>query len=162
MLTYAARMLQVLSELQVTIRERLRRYVNAQAEAIGEGGQRTGSAKSLPAWVGKVPVLVHELIRSYSTPRTCRILVSRDGQVGICESTIYRHTAVYVSSYYYLCVLILLSVSSYYSVYVSSYYYLCPHTAMCLPYYYKCVLILLYVSSFYYICVETRAGAGVR
>ena len=132
-------MLQVLSELQVTIRERLRRYVNAQAEAIGEGGQRTGSAKSLPAWVGKVPVLVHELIRSYCTPRTCRILVSRDGQVEICD---------YISTYYCICVLILLCV--------------CPHTTICVlirlyvsSYYYKCVLILLYVSSYCYMCPHT-------
>ena len=44
----------------------------------------------------------------------------------------------YVSSYYYICVLILL--------------YMCPHTTICVSsYYYICVLILLHVSSFYYV-----------
>jgi hypothetical protein len=56
------------------------------------------------------------------------------------------HTAIYVSSYYYISVLILLSI--------------CPHTAICVlitihvsSYYYILVLIPLYVSSYYYTCV---------
>jgi hypothetical protein len=66
-------------------------------------------------------------------------------------------TAMYVSSYCYICVLILLI------CYMSSYCYVCPHTAMCLAssYCYICVLILLYmcphtatsVSSYCYRCV---------
>jgi hypothetical protein len=57
-------------------------------------------------------------------------------------------TTKYVSSYYYMCVLIP--------------HYMCPHTTLCVSaYYYLCVLIplymcphtTLYVSSFYYICV---------
>ena len=61
---------------------------------------------------------------------------------------------LYVSSYYYICVLILL--------YVSSYYCMCPHTTICvLILLYVCVLILLYMcpdtaiyfSSYYYIYV---------
>ena len=48
------------------------------------------------------------------------------------------------------------------AIYVSSYNYMCPHTTIDVSsYYYKCVLILLYmcpdtttyVSSYYYICV---------
>ena len=42
---------------------------------------------------------------------------------------------IHVPLYYYICVLILLYVSSYY--------------------YYICVLILLYVSSYYYMCPHT-------
>jgi hypothetical protein len=81
------------------------------------------------------------------------------------------HTTIYVSSYSYICVLILLYmcphsiciyVSSYSTTYVSSfdicvlvlhvssYYYMCPHTTTYVPSYYKicphtnmCVLILL-------------------
>jgi hypothetical protein len=69
---------------------------------------------------------------------------------------------LYVSSYYYICVLILLHMCPHRlqgqrvrELYVSSYYYMCPHTTTI------CVLILLhmcphtttYVSSYYYICV---------
>jgi hypothetical protein len=70
-------------------------------------------------------------------------------------------TTIYVSSYYYICVLVLLC--------------MCPHTTMCVlilveihartcrststtsprRYYYMCVLILLYVSSYYYMCPLT-------
>ena len=48
--------------------------------------------------------------------------------------------ALYASSYYYICVLILL--------------YMCPHTTIYVSsYYYISVLILLYVSAHYYIYV---------
>jgi hypothetical protein len=54
------------------------------------------------------------------------------------HTTMYVSSQHYVSSYYYICVLILL--------YLSSYYYICPHTTICVSsYYYICVLILLYV-----------------
>jgi hypothetical protein len=50
----------------------------------------------------------------------------------------YVSSQHYVSSYYYICVLIPLN--------FSSYYYICPHTTVCLSsYYYICVLILLHV-----------------
>jgi hypothetical protein len=53
------------------------------------------------------------------------------------------HTAIYVSSYYYMC--------PHTAYLASAYYYMCPHTAICVSsYYYICVLILLYVSSYYY------------
>ena len=48
---------------------------------------------------------------------------------------------IYVSSYYYICVLILL--------YVSSYCCMCPHTAVC-------VWFLLYVCGFCCMCVVSR------
>jgi hypothetical protein len=82
------------------------------------------------------------------------------------ELVLFGDGAIYVSSYYYMCVLILLYVSSYccicvlmllhefahlsYSaccgglLYVSSYYYICPHTTIYVSsHYYMCVLILL-------------------
>ncbi len=86
--------------------------------------------------------------------------------------------SIYVSSYYYICVLILLYVSSYYHIYVLILLYVS-------SYYYICVLILLYmcpharrvrgesrrssyythttiyVSSYYYICVLILGGSGV-
>jgi hypothetical protein len=64
------------------------------------------------------------------------------------------HTAIYVSSYCYICVLILLYVSSYPALYVSSYCSICvlmliyvnPHTALYLSSYCSIsVLILLYM-----------------
>jgi hypothetical protein len=72
------------------------------------------------------------------------------------------HTPIYVSSYDYICVLILLCVlirlymCPHTTIYVSSYYYICvlirlymcPHTAIC-------VLIRLYVSSYCYMCPHT-------
>ncbi len=63
-----------------------------------------------------------------------------------------RETAFYVSSYYCLCVLILLSMCPHTSVYVSSYYYV-------YSYYCLCVLILLSMcttlSSLHYMCPHT-------
>jgi hypothetical protein len=58
------------------------------------------------------------------------------------------HTTIYVSSYYYICGLILL--------YVSSYYYICVLILLYVSsYYYICVVILLSVSSHYYMCPHT-------
>ena len=55
--------------------------------------------------------------------------------------------AIYVSSYYYKCVRILLHVSAYYE------YHMCPRTTICVRIiYYVCARILLYVSSCYYKC----------
>ena len=54
------------------------------------------------------------------------------------------HATIYVSSYYYICVLILILL------------YICPHTATYVPsYYYICVLILLYM------CPPTAGCVGV-
>jgi hypothetical protein len=59
---------------------------------------------------------------------------------------------MYVSSYYYVCVLILL--------YVSSYYYMFPHTNMYVSsYYYICVLILLYMRSRTPTCAKLKTAA---
>ena len=59
------------------------------------------------------------------------------------------HTTIYVSSYYYICVrillygvFILLHVSSYYHICVLTLLYICPQTTMC-PHTTTCVLILL-------------------
>ncbi len=70
----------------------------------------------------------------------------------------YSHirVSIYVSSYCYICVLILLCMCPHTAICVSSYYYtfvlillcMCPHTTIYVSaYYYK------YVSSYYYICV---------
>jgi hypothetical protein len=40
-------------------------------------------------------------------------------------------STIYVSSYYYMCVLILLYMCPHTAIYVSTYYYLCPRTARC-------------------------------
>jgi hypothetical protein len=64
------------------------------------------------------------------------------------------HTPIYVSSYSYICVLILLYMCPHTPIYVSSYsyicvlilLYMCPHTAIYVSSYcYICVLILLYM-----------------
>ena len=64
------------------------------------------------------------------------------------------HTAIYASSYCYICVLILLYMRPHTTISLSSYYYICVRILL-----YMCqhttiyVLILLQVSSYYYICV---------
>jgi hypothetical protein len=63
------------------------------------------------------------------------------------------HTAIYVSSYYYVC---------HTTMYVSSYYYMCPHTTICVlilqcmcPHTTICVLMLLCICRHSTICVST-------
>jgi hypothetical protein len=84
-----------------------------------------------------------------------------------------HHTTIYVSSYYYICVLILPKCVLI-LLYVCLHTTMCPHTAICVSsyycvptYYYMCILtlicvlillymcphILLYVSSYCHICV---------
>ena len=84
----------------------------------------------------------------------------------------FSHSTIHVSSYYYICDLILLCVSSYYNcvcphatsmyvfshcyicvLHVSSHYYMCPHTATPVfsYYYFICALMLLYVLILLYI-----------
>ncbi len=86
------------------------------------------------------------------------------------------HTTTYVSSYYYICVLVLLHMCPHTTTYVSSDYnicvlilqhmclhtticvlilqYMCPHTTICvLILLYMCPHTSIYVSSYYYICV---------
>ncbi len=92
----------------------------------------------------------------------------RKGSVGILHMC--PHTAMYVSSYCYVCVLILLHVCPHTAMYVSSYCYvcvliqlrICPHTTMYVPSYCNvCVLIQLcmcghttmYVPSYCNACV---------
>jgi hypothetical protein len=54
--------------------------------------------------------------------------------------------ALYVSSYYYMCVLIPLYMCPHTTIYVYSYYYICPHTTIYVSTYcYICVLIPLYM-----------------
>ena len=65
------------------------------------------------------------------------------------------HTAIYVSLYYYICVLILLHMCPHAAIYVSSYYYRPDALAAAAAaagiktnttrYYYICVLMLLYM-----------------
>jgi hypothetical protein len=65
-------------------------------------------------------------------------------------------TTIYVSSYCYICVLILLYMSRHTTIYVSSYCYMCRHTAICVSSYcYICVLMLLYMCphTAMYVCV---------
>jgi hypothetical protein len=64
------------------------------------------------------------------------------------------HTTVCVSSYYCICVLILLYVSSYYCVCVLILLCMCPHTTVYMSSYYCiCVLMLLHLSSCFCVCV---------
>ncbi len=65
------------------------------------------------------------------------------------------HTAMYVSSYYYVCVVILL--------YMSLLVYFCPHTNLCVSsYYYICPHTTIYVSSYYSVCVHMQVQRVVR
>jgi len=83
-------------------------------------------------------------ILAYVCPHTMRIL-------HVCP-----HTTIYVSAYYYMCVLILLCMCPHTTTCVSSYCYMCvlmilsvcPHTAIRD----LCVRILLCVSSYCYMC----------
>ena len=60
-----------------------------------------------------------------------RIGWGQRGFEGGCGAAIERtHTTIYVSSYYHMCVLILLGKCPHNTIYVSSYYYLCPHTTI--------------------------------
>ena len=71
-------------------------------------------------------------------------------------------TVVYLTNIcYYICVLILLYMClhtticvSHTAIYVSSYCYMCPHTTTCvLILLYMCLHSTIYASSYYYICV---------
>ncbi len=70
---------------------------------------------------------------------TRKVLEGVSGALQVCPLT-----TMYVSSYYYICVLILLYMCPHITICVSSCYYMCPHTTMYVSsYYYVCVLILL-------------------
>ena len=78
------------------------------------------------------------------------------------EKNFYAHVCyyicvlilLYVSSYYCICVLILLYMWAHTTVYVSSYFYICPHTDIYVSSHcYICVLILLYMWAHTWICV---------
>jgi hypothetical protein len=61
-----------------------------------------------------------------------------------------------LSSYYYICVLILLQMCPHTTAYVSSYYYIFVLILLHVSsYYYICVVIRLYVCSYCYICPHT-------
>ena len=74
-------------------------------------------------------------------PATIRVLIP------LSLGYMNRARPPYVSSYYYICVRILLYVSPHTPMYVSSYHYMCSHT--------------IYVSSYYYICVLTQIGSAL-
>ncbi len=70
------------------------------------------------------------------------------------------HTAINVSSYYYICVLILLHMCPHTTICVSSYYYMCPHTTINVSsYYYLYPHTTINVSSYYYISKLSTAAA---
>ena len=77
--------------------------------------------------------------------------------VYICVSYYYICTIIYVSSYCYICVLILLYMCPHTAICVLILLFACPHTTIQVSsYYYICVRILLHMcplSSYYYICV---------
>ena len=59
---------------------------------------------------------------------------------------VHLHTPIYVSSCSYMCVLILLYVSSYSDIYLLILLNVCPHTPTCVSSYsFVCVLILVYM-----------------
>jgi hypothetical protein len=92
----------------------------------------------------------------------------------MCPHTaICPHTTIHVSSYYCICVLILLyarprtAICVLLILCVLILLYMCPHTSTCVlllyvsarhlsSYCYTCVLLLLYVSSYHYTCVLMR------
>ncbi len=57
------------------------------------------------------------------------------------------HTTIYVSSCYYVCVLMLLYMRPHTAMYASSYYYTCVRILL-----YMCPYTTIYVSSYYYVC----------
>jgi hypothetical protein len=93
----------------------------------------------------------------------------------VCSIYVCPHTPIYVSSYHYICVLILPCICPHNPIYLSSYYYtcvlmllyMCHHTTMYVcSNYHICVLIFLYMcphtnipmSSYYYMCPHTTTG----
>jgi hypothetical protein len=78
----------------------------------------------------------------YKCPHTLHMCPHTTILILLCVSSCY-----YVSSYYYICVLILLYI-------LSSSYHMCPHTTLYLSsYYYMGPHTTIYVSSYYYVCV---------
>jgi hypothetical protein len=106
---------------------------------------------------------------------TVQMSCRRQGDERLRFSTMCPHTTIYVSACYYICVLILLYVSSYYSlrVYVSSYYYIsagketikgfdvkvCPlvHCYICVP----SILQYMCPHATCYICVLIRSSKAL-
>jgi hypothetical protein len=130
------------------------------------------------------------IIRLYMCPHTtvcvlilmsC-VLIDVSSYYYMCPPTAqYVSSYCYMSSYYYVCVLILLYMCPHTNVCASSCCYVCPldticvlillykcpHTSICVlllyvsayhlsSYCYICALLLLYVSSYHYICVLMR------
>jgi hypothetical protein len=94
------------------------------------------------------------LMRLYMCPYTGSLTLSlRRGWLPLSHVAAAPHTAIYVSSYDCICVLILLYMCPRTTMHVSSYYYMCPHTTICVLILLR-VLVLLYVSSYY--CMSVR------
>jgi hypothetical protein len=74
----------------------------------------------------------------------------------MCPHATIRVSSYYVSSCYYICVLMLLYMCPHTTIHVSSYYYICALIHLCvLILLYMCPHTPIYVSSFYYICPHT-------
>ena len=74
-----------------------------------------------------------------------RVAISRRAYVSSYYEHMCPHTTMYVSSYYYMCVLIPLLMCPH-----TTMYYVCLHTTI----YYVCVFILL-CTTMYYVCLHT-------
>ena len=68
------------------------------------------------------------------------------------------HTPIYVSSYFYICVLILLYMCPHTTICVLILLCMCPHTTMCvLILIYVCPHTAIYVSAYQYMCPHTTS-----
>ncbi len=97
---------------------------------------------------------MRQLTRHTACCRALSLMSAHLQKVCMCP-----HTTTYVSSYYYVCVLVLLYICVLVLL-VSSHYYMCPHTTIYVSsFYYICVLILLYMSSCYSMCPHTTVSS---
>jgi hypothetical protein len=108
-----------------------------------EDNKRKHAAYTPPTnWNPFAPVSMYTCHQSYYICVSSYI-VHRYTCIRVMKATIYvcPHTTMYVSSYYYLCVLILLYMCPHTTMYVSSYYFTFPHTTL-----YMCPHTTMYVS----------------
>jgi hypothetical protein len=108
----------------------------------GGGGSRFGGGVAWGSWPNRAPKKITKKYmdgdRRNRCPHTAMCLLT---------TVVCPHATIYASSYYCMCVLILLYMFLHTTVYVSSYF------CYVSSYYCICVLILLYVSSYYCICI---------
>ena len=112
---------------------------------------RTWVCRALIRWCFSTLSLYHCACRTLIRRRSLYLLYwYKSTRTTMCVLILPR-TAIYVSSYYYICVLILLYMCPHTTICVLILPYMCPHTTIYVSsYYYICVLILLHVSSYYY------------